>query len=124
MKEGDSRLPHLARKLSAQIDKTALGAASMVAWSHFADPKTAIEQLRNAGYMIVALEQSADSVPLNEFIAPKKVALIIGNEAAGLPDEILKLAEASAEIPMLGRKESFNVVQAAAMALYDLRFRV
>lgn len=122
MSEGDARLPHIARKLNAQIDKTALGAASMVNWSYAADPVAAIERLQNNGYLITALEQAADSVPINKFRAPQKVALILGNEADGLPERIVRLTDLTVEIPMLGQKESFNVVQAAAMALFSLRW--
>jgi tRNA G18 (ribose-2'-O)-methylase SpoU len=48
--------------------------------------------------------------------------LIVGREVAGLEPEILQACDYVLEIPMLGRKESFNVVQAAAMALYRLRW--
>src|SRR5579871_6804873 len=36
---GDERLPHIAQKLTRQIQKTALGAESQVAWSHHTDVK-------------------------------------------------------------------------------------
>jgi tRNA G18 (ribose-2'-O)-methylase SpoU len=46
----------------------------------------------------------------------------VGREVEGLEVEILSACDAIIEIPMLGRKESFNVAVAAAMALYHLRF--
>jgi tRNA G18 (ribose-2'-O)-methylase SpoU len=39
-----------------------------------------------------------------------------------LEPEILASCDPVLEIPMLGKKESYNVVQAAAMALYHCRF--
>jgi tRNA G18 (ribose-2'-O)-methylase SpoU len=52
---------------------------------------------------------------------PDKVALLIGREVEGVDHKLLKAMDDIIEIPMLGQKESFNVVQAAAMALYQLR---
>jgi tRNA G18 (ribose-2'-O)-methylase SpoU len=72
--------------------------------------------------MICALEQSESSTRLDEFKAPDKIALIVGNEVSGLEKHVIGMSENVLEIPMSGKKESFNVVQAAAMALYELRF--
>jgi tRNA G18 (ribose-2'-O)-methylase SpoU len=42
----------------------------------------------------------------------------------GIEPEVLALCDGALEIPMFGNKESFNVVQAAAMALYHCRFMI
>jgi len=118
----DTRLPHIAQKLTRQIQKTALGAEALVPWSQQGDVSTCVEQLRADGYQIIALEQTAGSVPLPVFQPAKKVALLLGREVEGIAPEVLALCDAAIEIPMFGRKESFNVVQAAAMALYHIRF--
>lgn len=47
---------------------------------------------------------------------------MVGREVEGLEPEVLALCDLALEIPMLGAKESFNVAQAAAMALYHCRF--
>jgi 23S rRNA (guanosine2251-2'-O)-methyltransferase len=118
----DARLPHITRKLTAQIHKTALGAEGLVRWEHRDDIAALIAQLRSEGFLVVALEQSSASVPLPAFKAPAKVALLVGREVEGIDPELLRLCDRTVEIPMFGQKESFNVVQAAAMALYALRF--
>lgn len=119
----DSRLPHLAAKTHRQIHKTALGAEAGQPWKSVADIREAIGQLKAAGYRIIALEQSPDAVPLPDFHPPAKVALVLGREVEGVEPEVLALCDGTVEIPMFGRKESFNVVQAAAMAMYYCRFR-
>lgn len=119
---GDNRLPHLARKTDRQIAKTALGAEKSIDWSHEPDMQTLIARLKQQGYSIAALEQAARSVKLTDFEPPEKLALILGREVEGIEPELLADCDYVLEIPMLGRKESFNVVQAAAMALYELRF--
>lgn len=119
---GDKRLPHIANKLNAQIDKTALGANVTLKWSYSPDIEPVIEKLRSKRVKIAALEQTKDSTALNEYKDTGDIALVLGNEATGLAKDILKISDLNLEIPMLGHKESFNVVQAAAMALYHLRF--
>lgn len=118
----DARLPHLAQKTDRQITKTALGAEKSVAWQHSTDIETALDGLRKQGYAIVALEQTAKSTKLPGFNPSGKLALVVGREVEGLEPEILAVCDKVVEIPMLGSKESFNVVQAAAMALYHFRF--
>jgi 23S rRNA (guanosine2251-2'-O)-methyltransferase len=118
----DDRLPHIAQKLTAQIHKTALGAEEMLAWSHTSDITALLQQLRDAGYAITALEQSATSIPLPSYNPPQKIALLLGREVEGIEPKLLATCDDILEIPMDGRKESFNVVQAAAMALYHIRF--
>lgn len=118
----DERLPHLSAKLDKQISKTALGAERYVDWHQEADINTVITRLRNDGYQIIGLEQTPSSALLQTIQAPDKVALLLGREVEGLEQEVIDLCDLCVEIPMLGKKESYNVVQAAAMALYQLRF--
>jgi tRNA G18 (ribose-2'-O)-methylase SpoU len=120
----DGRLPHLARKVDAQIAKTALGAESSVAWQHHEHIEPVIEKLKTDGYAIYGLEQTPTSMLLPNFRAPAKLAIIVGREVEGLEDSVVALCDGCLEIPMLGKKESFNVVQATAMALYHCRFVV
>lgn len=119
----DERLPHLAQKIDKQIAKTALGAEKMIKWQHRTDITPLTAELHRKKYQIVALEQGENAVKLPEFSRPEKIALIVGREVEGIEPEVLKLCDQIAEIPMLGRKESFNVAQAAAMALYQFRYR-
>jgi tRNA G18 (ribose-2'-O)-methylase SpoU len=118
----DTRMPHIATKLHKQIDKTALGAQDMVPWEHADDVLTVIAQLQADGYTVAAVEQASDAISLPDFAAPTKIALLMGREVEGVEPEVLAVCDAALEIPMFGRKESFNVVQAAAMALYHCRF--
>lgn len=121
--EKDDRLPHLSRRIDHQISKTALGAEKQVSWQHAANVKTVIEEMRQQKFMVAALEQAADSVKLPDFEPPAKLALIVGREVEGLESEILKRCDLVLEIPMFGRKESFNVAAAAAITLSYCRFQ-
>lgn len=117
----DERLPHVQRRSNTQIAKTSLGAEDSIAWEHEADIKSVTERLAKGGYKVVALEQTPNSLKLDTYKPPEKIALIIGNEADGVDQDTLKLCQECIEIPMHGKKESLNVVQATAIALYALQ---
>ncbi|MEO6109873.1 MAG: TrmH family RNA methyltransferase [Candidatus Saccharimonadales bacterium] len=116
--KGDTRLPHIADKLHSQIHKTALGAETMVPFEYQEEPP--IETLRSKGYRIVGLEQDARAVMLNAYTAPEKIALILGEEVEGITADLRVLCDDLVEIPMQGRKESYNVSVATGIALYAL----
>jgi 23S rRNA (guanosine2251-2'-O)-methyltransferase len=104
-----------------EIEKTALGATQSINWSYYADPVATIEQLRNDGYKIIAIEQAENSLMLNEFIpmTGEKYALIFGNEVNGVSDEVMQKIDACIEIPQFGTKHSFNIVVSAGIVLWD-----
>jgi 23S rRNA (guanosine2251-2'-O)-methyltransferase len=118
----DERLPHLAQKTGRQIAKTALGAEDSISWRHIDDLAMSLDELSARDFVIAALEQTDAAKPIKDYIPPDKIALIVGNEVSGIDVASLKLAGTHLAIPMLGRKESFNVSAAAAMALYHLRY--
>jgi 23S rRNA (guanosine2251-2'-O)-methyltransferase len=120
--KNDSRLPHLAVKSYKQIAKTALGAEDSVAWEHCESINDTLAMLKKAGYAIYALEQTANSILLPGFKSPPKLALIVGREVEGIEEEVIAICDGAIEIPMFGKKESYNVSLAAAMAMYHCRF--
>lgn len=117
----DTRLPHIANKLTSQIHKTALGAEVIVPFEH--RETLDLETLKAQGYHIVALEQAEKSIPLQTYKSPEKIALLLGEEVAGIAPEHLAACDDIVEIPMVGTKESFNVSVAAGIALYQLAVR-
>ena len=117
---GDTRPPHIRKKLGDAIHKTALGAEQTVPFAYIEDSEHIVRQLINDGYTIAALEQAPDSVLLSEYHVPEKLALILGEEVAGVPQTLLEQCSVTLEIPMQGKKESFNVSVATGIALYAL----
>ena len=114
---GETRLPHIADKLDSQIHKTALGAEKLVPFNYVEDLG---EWIDNFAGPIIALEQTTTSVNLRDFFAPGRFALIVGEEVHGIADELLDKCDSAIEIPMVGKKESFNVSVACGIALYGL----
>lgn len=117
----DKRLPHISDKLSRQIHKTALGAETLVPFDYFAEPP--IAKFKKLGYRILALEQADKSIDLADYKPTTKIALLIGEEVHGITPDLLEQCDDIIEIPMRGRKESFNVSVATGMALYELTLR-
>jgi len=104
-----------------EIEKTAIGATQSVEWVHYDETLTAIRDLRNDGYQIIAIEQAVESIMLNTFKPDqtKKYALIFGNEVNGVSDEVMAEIDKCIEIPQFGTKHSFNIVISAGIVLWD-----
>ena len=120
--KNDLRLPHIAKKIDNQIQKTALNAQHSLSWSYSQDINLILNKYRLLGYTIYSLEQAPHSIAINNLKPTEKSLIILGNEINGIEKEILLQSDHIIEIPMLGKKESFNVVQAAAIALFYLRY--
>jgi tRNA G18 (ribose-2'-O)-methylase SpoU len=115
----DKRLPHLAEKISKQIDKTALGATASVPFEYHDNLYTWLD---TTTLPLVALEQAEHSLPLDGFTPPDEFVLVLGEEVSGIAAELLATCQSVLEIPMRGQKESFNVSVAAGIALYALTY--
>jgi len=77
--------------------------------------------LRRAGLRVLAADGSAgreldDLEPGGGLAGP--TAWLFGNEAWGLPRELLALADEAVAVPIYGRAESLNLAAAAAVCLY------
>jgi tRNA G18 (ribose-2'-O)-methylase SpoU len=105
-----------------EIKKTALGAEESVMWKHFAASDEAITELRQNGYKVYAVEQAEGSFKLNAigFDVNQKMAIIFGNEKAGVDPSTISLCDGCIEIPQLGMKHSLNIATAAGVVLWEL----
>ena len=105
-----------------EIHKTALGAEMNVPWCFFRDVTEAISQLKEAGYRILAVEQTDKAILLEDFVAnpAKKYALIFGNEVEGVSAAAVALCDGAIEIPQTGTKHSLNVSVAAGVVLWEV----
>lgn len=117
----DQRLPHLAAKIGRRIKKTALGAETSQPWSYHPDGLSVVNRLKAQNVQVLGLEQTAKSINLTRFKTNRPVCLVIGSETEGVTQELLNACDELAEIPMHGKKESFNVAVAAGMALFYLK---
>lgn len=104
-----------------EIEKTALGATQSVHWAYIEQTTEAIQQLRQEGYHIIAVEQAKGSTPLQQFIPQpaEKYALIFGNEVHGVSDPAMQNVDGCIEIPQSGTKHSLNIAVSIGIVLWD-----
>ncbi|WP_291276015.1 RNA methyltransferase [Flavobacterium sp.] len=105
-----------------EIHKTALGATETVTWEYAKDVVEVIKQLRAENIQIWSIEQTENSVMLDDFrpISNTKYALIFGNEVKGVSQEAIDLSNGVIEIPQLGSKHSLNISVSAGIVIWDL----
>lgn len=120
-------LPHLREKLNHEIHKTALGAEKMLDIYASDDIIFDLKNLKKEGWRIVGLENNIENgelIKLNDkglkTKLTDKVVLILGEEVNGIDYSLYDIIDLFLEIPMKGKKESFNVSVAAGIAMYAI----
>ncbi len=108
-----------------QIHKTALGATESVKWKYFKSVEEALSNLNNKDYDIISVEQTENSILLNEFeTKSKKLALIFGNEIKGVSKYAIESSKLCLEINQYGIKKSMNVSVTAGIVLWTISNQV
>ncbi|HZZ84175.1 MAG TPA: RNA methyltransferase [Anaeromyxobacteraceae bacterium] len=98
------------KKISQNADKW----LDVRRWTSTAD---CLGHLKAEGFTVYATHLDDQARPLAELSFAAKVALVFGNEHAGVSEEALALCDARYVIPMLGLVQSLNVSVAAAVSL-------
>ncbi|MDE1462858.1 TrmH family RNA methyltransferase [Spartinivicinus poritis] len=88
---------------------------------HLPNPDDVFEWCMANSYTSVAIEIAEQTSLLNQFTFPEKTALIVGNEADGLPTSFIKKCAHVVTIPQYGPVGSLNVAVSASIAMYELR---
>ena len=104
-----------------KLEKTSLGALPYVSWEYRESVVEAVQEVKEQGIHVVALELTNRSRVIWDFQFPDPVALILGNEALGVSQEALDLADEIVEIPMMGYKNSINVSVAFGIVMYEIQ---
>jgi len=104
------------------INKTALGATESVDWEYFPETFEALDRLKRDNYEILAIEQTENSIALNDFSPDinKKYALVFGHEVNGVNQKIIDACAGSLEIPQAGTKHSLNISVSVGVVIWDM----
>ena len=79
----------------AQVQKTAMGTTDKVPWRYHEDAVQLVEQLRNEGYTVWALETSRQAKNIAKIQeVPDKLVVLFGHEQFGLSLSLLKCSDA------------------------------
>jgi tRNA G18 (ribose-2'-O)-methylase SpoU len=108
-----------------KLQKAALGTQESINWQFYPNGVDAALALRGNGYRLVALERLPVEPREPLFPLPnddEPLALVVGNERAGVDPGILALCDVVLTLPMMGHKSSLNAAVAFGIAVYYLRF--
>ncbi len=84
-----------------------------------ADLSLAIEKFKENHVPVYGSELNEQAIPYNEPKKSAEVALLVGNEGAGVERGLLQKTNANLYIPIFGQAESLNVAIAAAILMYE-----
>ena len=110
---------HGAPPISGPLAKAASGALESVPLVRVVNLAQTLEQLKEAGFWICGLDESA-ARPLAELDLGERVVLVLGSEGSGMRRLVRKHCDCFARLPTRPRQPSLNVSNAAAVALYEL----
>jgi TrmH family RNA methyltransferase len=98
--------------------RASAGSVFRLAVTRAADAGDALSRLAAAGLTTVAtLARGAE--PYDRVDLARPVALVLGSEAHGLPDELADRVDHAVTIPMAGRTESLNVGMAGSILCFE-----
>ena len=100
--------------------RVSMGTVLQVPWTRLGDWTSTRELLTASGFHVAALALTPDAVSLRDFVAPERLALVLGAEGDGLTDEAIAAADTVVQIPMAHGIDSLNVGAAAAVAMWAL----
>ena len=108
-----------------EIEKTALGATTSVPWQVHVDVIPALHRLKQDGWTLLAVEQTRQAIPLEEWTLQPgtRLALVLGNELHGVPEGVLALCDGAISLPQYGMKHSLNVAVCAGIVFWWLAGR-
>jgi tRNA G18 (ribose-2'-O)-methylase SpoU len=107
------------------IHKTALGATETVDWVYYENTLQAVQDLKQRGFLVYAIEQTEGSISLEKFkqlhpaASEQAMAFVFGNEVDGVDQVVIEICDGVIEIPQWGMKHSLNISVAAAIVLWE-----
>jgi 23S rRNA (guanosine2251-2'-O)-methyltransferase len=105
--------------VNADTVKTSAGAVFKVPICKVDHIKDAMFHLQASGIKVIAATEKTDNT-LYDVSFKEPCAIIMGSEGKGITPSILKLADATAKLPILGEIESLNVSVACGAFLYEV----
>lgn len=109
---------HNSVSITADAIKTSAGALFHIPVCRERNTLDAVKQLKDNGYKIVAAtEKGARDYTTVDFSVP--VAIVMGAEETGISEDVLRIADDLAAIPITGEIGSLNVSVAAGIMIYE-----
>ncbi len=109
-------------RITPTVTKTSVGGTEILPLIEVSNLASTIEKFQKGGYWAVTAQIGKTASSLYKFDFPEKTLLILGSEGEGIQQLLSKKADFHVYIPMLGRIDSLNVSQAAAVFLNQFRY--
>lgn len=104
--------------LTGIVAKTSAGAIEHLPVVRVTNLSQTISQLKERGIWVFATAMEGED--MRQWNSQGPIALVIGNEGQGVSQNILKLADGTVTIPMVGNVQSLNASVAAAVLVYEV----
>lgn len=106
--------------LNRRAVRVSMGTVFLVPWTWIDHPTPTLHQY---GFRTVAMALTDKSIALDDarLKAEQRLAVIMGTEGDGLPEQTISEADYVVRIPMAHGVDSLNVAAAAAVAFWELR---
>ena len=106
--------------LNRRAVRVSMGSVFLVPWTWLDAP---ITSLHDYGFHTAAMALSDNSISLDDARLKEepRLAVIMGTEGDGLPQQTISEADYTVKIPMAHHVDSLNVAAAAAVAFWELR---
>jgi tRNA (guanosine-2'-O-)-methyltransferase len=118
---GIQELHIIEEQNSKAIDsEIAMVAQKWVDLNRYNSVTTALTDLKDKGYQIIATTPHEKDSVLSEFDITKKSCFFFGRETEGLSQDVIDEADGFLKIPMVGFTESLNISVSAAIILQDV----
>ena len=103
--------------------RVSVGASLVVPYAQYVNPIDLLALLRERGFESWALTPADDAVDIRSLRSsePRRIALWLGTEGAGLTAQVLTAAERRVQIAIEPDFDSLNVAATAGIALHELR---
>ena len=108
--------------LNRRAIRVSMGSVFLVPWTWLDGP---VNRLHEWDFRTVAMALTDRSIPLDAPVLQQepRLAIIMGTEGDGLPQETITSADYVVRIPMAHHVDSLNVAAAAAVAFWELRVK-
>lgn len=103
-----------------KVQRASMGAFFRMNVCTYDTAENMLEHLKSNGIKTFATTPRDTAEPIYNLKFDNTCAVLIGNEANGLPDEIIANCDYMITIPMAGRAESLNASAAAAIVCYEV----
>lgn len=114
--------PDSCDPLNRRAVRVSMGSVFLVPWTWV---RNDLHQLTDLGYKTAAMALSDNSISIDDpqLTHIDRLAIVMGTEGDGLPQETIDHADYVVRIPMAHNVDSLNVAAAAAVAFWELRSR-